>query len=81
MATVAPAGRGHAPFLETLIINKLQTQRGNAAKKVYVSTPYLKRYLIINQLHSTPRGRVPPLISPFILPRRAIGHYSLINSH
>lgn len=29
MATVAPAGRGHAPFLETLIINKLQ----NAAKK------------------------------------------------
>lgn len=24
MATVAPAGRSHAPFLETLIINKLQ---------------------------------------------------------
>lgn len=23
MATVAPAGRGHAPFLETLIINQL----------------------------------------------------------
>ncbi len=23
-------------------------------KKVYVSTPYLKRYLIINQLHFTP---------------------------
>ena len=41
MATVAPAGRGHARFLETLIINKL---------------------------HFTPRGRVPPLIAPFIPP-------------
>lgn len=55
MATVAPAGRSHAPFLETLIINKLQnTAWKRSPKKVYVSTPYLKRYLIINQLHFTP---------------------------
>ena len=55
MATVAPAGRGHAPFLEALIINKLQKAAWKRSqKKVYVSTPYLKRYLIINQLHFTP---------------------------
>lgn len=55
MATVAPAGRGHAPFLEALIINKLQKSSVETQpKKVYVSTPYLKRYLIINQLHFTP---------------------------
>lgn len=55
MATVAPAGRGHTPFLETLIINKLQNAAWKRSqKKVSVSTPYLKRYLIINQLHFTP---------------------------
>lgn len=33
-------------------------------KKVYVSTPYLKRYLIINQLHFTP----PPWPRPATYP-------------
>ena len=38
MATVAPAGRGHAPFLETLIINKLQNAAWKRSqKKVSVS--------------------------------------------
>lgn len=33
MATVAPAGRGHAPFLETLIINKLQNAAWKRSQK------------------------------------------------
>lgn len=33
MATVAPAGRGHAPFLETLIINKLQNEAWKRGQK------------------------------------------------
>jgi len=33
MATVAPAGRGHALFLETLIINKLQNAAWKRSQK------------------------------------------------
>ena len=43
MATVAPAGRGHAPFLETLIINKLQNAAWKRSQKKSTSTrPILK---------------------------------------
>ena len=33
MATVSPVGRGHAPFLETLIINKLQKAAWKRSQK------------------------------------------------
>ena len=55
MATVAPAGRGAGPNFLLIVFEKFKKRTvEKQPKKVSVSTPYLKRYLIINQLHFTP---------------------------